>query len=182
MKPEFTFYKDRHGNIPSGIYGDALEMTIKTCLNRRNSNRVSPAGRTDFRRGKNYDVKQNASPIRYGELSKGYISGSSRVIYATHVAYKITAETDETVTIAIDLGNTDMWVVDKYDFVHFLLTTKGMVKDNPSRQQLNIQTIFNYKKGAYHGKKWQQLTAWLDENRLFDDTIIEDILDSFYSL
>lgn len=179
---EFTFLKDRHGKIPSGIYGDAFEMTIKACLHRKNYDRVSPAGRADFRYKKNYDVKQNATPIKYGELSKGYISGSSRVIYATHVAYEITAETEATVTIAIDLGNTDMWVVDKHDFVRFLLTTKGMVKDNPSRQQLNIQTIYNYTKGAYHGKKWQQLTAWLDENRLFDDTIIDDILDNFYNL
>lgn len=179
---EFTFDKDRNGKIPSGIYGDAFEMTIKACLHRKNYDRVSPAGHADFRYKKNYDVKQNATPIKYGELSNNYISGSSRVIYATHVAYEFTAETEKTVTIAIDLGNTDMWVVEKNAFVQFLLTTKGMVKHNPTRQQVNIQTIYNYSKGAYHGRKWQELTAWLDENRLFDDSIIDDILDGYYSL
>lgn len=164
----------------SSIYGSALEMAIKFALNRKDYGWLSPTGRCDLRYGKCYDVKQNGSPILYSEHYKTYIKGSSRVIYATHIAYEVVAETEETVTIFVDLANTDLWVVDRKDFLHYLLSTPGMAKDNPSRGQVNIQTLYNYKKGAYHGRKGKTLEAWLDENKL-DDSIIEDILDGFYA-
>lgn len=181
MKTYF-FKKDRQGKIPSLLFGTAFEQIVKFCLDRKNADTLSPAGRADFKRGKNYDVKQNASPILYAFSKNGnYIHGSSRVIYSTHVAYEIISETEEGYEIFIDLSNTDIWVVDKKEFVNFLLTEKGMVRDNPSRNQLNIQTIYNYSKNAYHGKKYQKLEAWLDENQLSDDNIVEDILEGFYS-
>lgn len=165
----------------SGFVGKAFEMAVKEVLHRRNPATVSPAGCTDFRYGKHYDVKQNGTVLQYnpGEVM---IKGSSRVIYATHVAHTIEAVTESTVTISIDLGATDMFVLDRKDFIDFLLTTPGFCKVNASRGTLNIQTLYNYKKGAYHGKKGRVLEAWMEENRLFDDSIIEDILDGFYSL
>lgn len=180
----FIIPKDKNGGMPSGMFGDCFEMTCKFCLSRNNADYVSASGRADFKRRFNYDTKQNASPILYGDIGKGksaYIYGSSRVIYATHVAYQVVAETAENFEVFIDLANTDMWVVDKKQFVDFLLSAKGMVKDNPTRNQLNIQTIWNYKKNAYHGAKYKVLETWLDENQLPDDSIVEDILEGFYA-
>lgn len=178
----FVFNKDSKGNIPSNIYGDGYEFCCKFCLGKKNAEQRSGGGRADFKCGKNYDTKQNGSPIQYANISsKTYIYGSSRVVYATHIAYQIISETDTTVEIFVDLANTDMWVVDKKEFVEFLLNGKGLVRDNPSRQQLNIQTLWNYTKNAYHGAKYKVVEAWLDEHQLTDDTIIEDILDGFYS-
>lgn len=165
----------------SGIYGDAFEMAVKYALKRKDYGWLSPTGRCDFKYGKCYDTKQNGSPILYSEHYKTYIKGSSRVIYATHIAYEIVEETEETITIFVDLGKTDMWVVDRKDFLNYLLTTPGMAKLNSSRGQVNIQTLYNYKRNAYHGKKGREMEAWLDENKLEDDTIIEDILDGFYA-
>lgn len=165
----------------SGIYGDAFEMAVKHALNRKDYAWLSPTGRCDVKYGKCYDVKQNGSPILYSEHYKTYIKGSSRVIYATHIAYEIIEETEETITIFVDLANTDMWIVDRKDFLNYLLNTQGMAKLNLSRGQVNIQTLYNYKKNAYHGKKGHAMEAWLDENQLTDDTIIEDILDGFYA-
>lgn len=165
----------------SGIYGNAFEMAVKFALKRKDYGWLSPTGRCDLRYGKCYDTKQNGSPILYSEHYKTYIKGSSRVIYATHIAYEIVEETEETITIFVDLANTDMWVVDRKDFLNYLLNTPGMAKDNPSRGQVNIQTLYNYKKNAYHGKKGRLMESWLDENQLADDTIIEDILDGFYA-
>lgn len=176
----YYFQKDRNGKLPSLAIGTGLEECIKFSLGKKHADRLSPAGRSDFKMRYNYDVKQNATPIKYGDLS-GYIYGSSRVIYATHVAYEIIREDDNGYEIFIDLARTDLWVVDKEAFVKFLLETKGFAKDNPSRNQINIQTIWNYSKNAYHGAKYKVLEAWLDANRLIDDTIVEDILDGFYN-
>lgn len=177
----YIFNKDSRGNIPSNIFGDGFEFCCKFCLDKQNADERSAAGRSDFKNGKNYDVKQNGSPIKYAAIkSKSYIHGSSRVLYATHIAYQIISETDTTVEIFIDLANTDMWVVDKKQFVEFLLNGKGLVKDNPTRNQLNIQTLYNYTKGAYHGAKYKVVESWLEENSLFDDPTIDDILDGFY--
>ena len=72
-----------------GIFGKAFEMAIKDALRRKNADRVSPCGVADFRYNcKNYDTKQNGSCIRYSN-DTGYIRGSNRVIYATHIAHTI---------------------------------------------------------------------------------------------
>lgn len=164
----------------SGIYGKAFEMALKDALNRKNADSVSPSGVADFRYNRrNYDAKQNGSCIRYSENSR-YIKGSNRVVYATHIAYTITAETETHISLTVDLSATDMYVVDRNDFVAYLLTTNG-VKVNASRGTANIQTCYNYKKGAYHGKRGKVLEAWMDENKLTDDDIISDILDGYYA-
>ena len=165
---EYTFDKTDKGYI-----GKAYEMAIKDALNRKNANKVSAQGKSDFRFNRiNYEVKQNGSCIQYRPNAR-YISGSSRVIYATHVAYNVVAEDADTITIAIDLGNTDMYVVDRNAFVEFLLTHKGAVKVNKERETVNIQTVFNYKRNAYHGKLGKVIEAWAFENDLCDDIIGE---------
>ena len=176
MNLSYTFDK-----TDSGYIGKAFEMAVKEVLHRRNASTVSPAGRTDFCRGKYYDVKQNGTVLQYNP-GEAMIKGSSRVIYATHVAHTVEAVTDSTITISIDLGATDMFVLDRKEFIDFLLSTPGFCKVNASRGTLNIQTMYNYKKNAYHGKKGRVLEAWMEENRLFDDSTVEDILDGFYSL
>lgn len=157
------------------LFGGAFETAIKTALHRKNANKISPCGSADFRyNGKNYDTKQNGSPIKYGN-SKTYVKGSNRIIYATHIAYNsIVDNGDGTQTIDIDLANTDMFVVDKKAFVAFLLEN-GLAKVNDSRNQINIQTVYNYKKDDYHGKKGKLIEQWCYDNEI-DDDIIGDIL------
>lgn len=163
-----TFNKLDKGFIPK-----ALEITIKTALDRSNADRISPQGKTDFRwRNACYEVKQNGGCIQYNPNAR-YMSGSSRVIYATHVAYSVVAEDEETITISVDLGNTDLYVLDRDEFVEFLLNTKGATKYNKERGQVNIQTVYNYKKGAYHGKLGKVIEAWAYEHDLGDDIIGE---------
>lgn len=153
-----------------GIFGKAFEMAIKDALNRKNADKVSPCGKADFRYNhKNYDTKQNGSCIRYAE-SAHYIVGSNRVIYATHIAYQCVGETDTHISISVDLAATDMYVVDKQEFVQFLLEING-VKLNASRGTANIQTCYNYKRNAYHGKKGKLIEAWAKDHELEDDIL-----------
>lgn len=171
----YTFNKTDKGYI-----GNAFEMAIKDALHRKHSDRLSPAGKSDLRYGKNYDVKQNGTVLQYDPDWK-MIQGSSRVIYATHVAHTVVAETETTISIQIQLDETDMFCLDRKQFLEFLLSEKGFCKYNAERGQINIQTMWNYKKNAYHGKKGKVLEAWMEANRLMEDTIMEDILDGYYA-
>ena len=154
----------------NGIIGKAFEMTIKDLLNRKNADKVSPCGACDFiYNRKHYDTKQNGSCIRYNETDRS-IKGSSRVIYATHIAHTITDLDAETVAVTVDLLNTDFYCVDRSEFVEFL-DSIGCVKYNASRGTVNIQTVYNYKKDAYHGKKGKLIEEWASEHWLDDDAI-----------
>lgn len=154
----------------SGIIGKAFEMAIKDALNRKNPNSVSPCGVSDFRYfRRNYDAKQNGSCVRYSE-NGSYIKGSNRVLYATHVSHTVTAETEETISIEIDLLGTEIFVLDRQEFIGFLLEN-GMVKINASRGTANIQTCYNYKKDAYHGRTGKRIEEWARENELDDDIV-----------
>ena len=167
----YTFNK-----TDSGYIGKAFEMAVKTALNRKNANRVSPCGSSDFiYNHKHYEVKQNGSCVQYHEGEK-MIKGSNRIIYATHIAHTITEETEETITISIDLGSTEMFVVNRSDFLAFLETVNG-VKYNASRGTANIQTCYNYKKDAYHGRLGRKIEEWAYENENDDDDIIGAILE-----
>ena len=169
---QYTFNK-----TDSGIIGKAFEMAIKDALNRKNANKVSPCGTSDFIFNRvHFDVKQNGSIIRYTESGK-YIKGSSRVIYATHVSHNIESETDSTITISIDLSGTEMFCLDRNEFVAFLLEN-GYAKHNASRGTTNIQTCYNYKKDKYHGRVGRYIEEWAYENEINDDIdIIGEILD-----
>ena len=103
MNTKLTYTFDK---TDSGFIGKAFEMAVKEVLHRRKSATVSPAGCTDFRYGKHYDVKQNGTVLQYNP-GEAMIKGSSRVIYATHVAHTVEAITETTVTISIDLGSAE---------------------------------------------------------------------------
>lgn len=153
-----------------GIIGKAYEMTIKDLLNRKNADRVSPCGTADFIfNHKHYDTKQNGSCIRYNETDR-YIKGSNRVIYATHVAHTITEVDEKRVAVEIDLVNTDFYCLDRSEFLKFLEEI-GCVKYNTIRGTVNIQTVYNYTKDAYHGKKGKLIEEWASEHYLDDDAI-----------
>ena len=157
----------------SGIYGKAFELAIKKALGRKETLRIAPCGVCDFKyKNKNYDAKQNGTTIKYQSF-KQYIKGSSRVIYASHIACTTIIEGD-TVSITVDLANTDMYVLDKKDFVNFLLEN-GLTKGNASRGTINIQSGWNYSKDNWHGRAGKRIEAWAYENDLGDD-VIGDIL------
>lgn len=161
----YTFNK-----TDSGIQGKAFEMAIKEALNRKNADRVSPCGRSDFRfNSKNYEVKQNGTCLQYHEGEK-FIKGSNRVLYATHIAYNIIVETEEAITIEVDLLNTEIFVLDRTEFVQYLIS-EGMVKVNASRGTVNIQTCYNYKKDGYHGRTGRRIEEWARENEIDDDIV-----------
>lgn len=162
---QFTF-----NTTDSGYIGKALEMAIKNALNRKHANRISPAGVADFRfSSKNYEVKQNGTVLRYHE-EWGYLRGSNRIIYATHVAHTVTATTENTITVDIDLLNTELFVLDRQEFLQFLLEN-GLAKRNESRGTVNVQTCYNYKKDAYHGRTGKRIEEWARENEIDDDII-----------
>lgn len=162
---QYTFNK-----TDSGIIGKAFEMAIKDALKRRNADSISPCGSADFRfNRRNYDTKQNGSVIRYQPKSQ-YIKGSNRVIYSTHVSYTTISETETTVTIEIDLADTTMFVLDRKEFIQFLLDN-GYAKQNATRGTVNVQTCYNYKKDAYHGRTGKRIEAWAREHEIDDDII-----------
>lgn len=161
----YTFNK-----TDSGIQGKAFEMAVKTALNRKNAHRVSPCGSSDFRMGAvNYEVKQNGTCIQYHEGEK-MVKGSNRIIYATHIAYATIAETENEITIEVDLFGTEMFILDRQEFLAFLIEN-GMVKVNQSRGTANIQTCYNYKKDAYHGRTGRRIEEWAREHEIDDDII-----------
>lgn len=162
---QYTFNK-----TDSGYIGKAFEMAIKDALNRKNADKVSPCGQTDFRFDRKcYEVKQNGSCVKYSHDSR-YIKGSNRVIYATHIAYNVVEETMENISITVDLASTEMFILDKQDFIEFLGTVNG-IKINASRGTANIQTCYNYKKDAYHGRLGHRIEAWASENEIEDDIL-----------
>lgn len=159
-----------------GYLGKAFEMSIKNALERKNADTVSPCGCADFRyKYKNYDTKQNGSVIKYSS-HKQYIKGSNRIIYATHIAYNIIDENENTISLSVDLANTQMFVLDKTEFINYLLEV-GKAKVNTSRGTVNIQTAYNYKKDCYHGSWAKAFEAWAFNNEIDDDDIIGDILE-----
>lgn len=161
----YTFNK-----TDKGIQGKAFEMAIKDALHRKNAHRVSPCGQSDFRYNSfNYEVKQNGTCIQYHEGEK-IMKGSNRILYATHIAYTIAEETEENISIEVDLLNTEIFILDRQQFAEFLLEN-GYVKVNEARGQLNIQTCYNYKKDAYHGKVGKYIEDWARDNEIDDDIV-----------
>ena len=167
---QYTFKKS-----DSGYIGKAFEMAVKDALDRKNADRVSPCGSADFRYlNRNYEVKQNGGVLRYAGNSRS-LKGSNKVIYATHIDYKVVTEDDEFITITVNLGETTLLVVDRSDFLDFL-DEIGCIKVNASRGTANIQTVYNYKLNKYHGAKGKAIEAWAKENENDEDDIIGAIL------
>lgn len=168
-----------------GRFGKGYEVEIKLALKRHNAVTISPCGMSDFRYNhKNYDAKQNGTVIKYPS-HRQYVRGSSRVIYATHISYEIIGthwapDKDgnmcEWVNFTIDLANTQMFVVDKVEFVEFLLE-HNKVKINKSRGSANIQSGYIYSKNKFHGATSRLIEEWAFNHEV-EDTVIDDILAS----
>lgn len=171
------FYPNEKGNFSSGDIGDATEMLFKFHAGVKKWDVVSPTGKPDFARGfTHYDVKQNGSPIVYGDSCA--VKGSSRVIYATHIDVEIIELNEQYKTIQFNLEKTEFFIVDKKSFVKFL-KDNNLCKENATRRQVNIQTVFNYSKNAPHGKKGAVIREWCRENEVdtdFKAEIIASIL------
>ena len=161
-----------------GYVGKAFECALKTLLERKNANRVSPAGKTDFVYNRRYyEVKQNGGVAQY-DMTKKTFSGSRRIIYATHIVNTVTDNGNGTITVTLDLGQTEFFVLDREVFTAYLESTNG-IKVNASRGTMNIQTMYNYTKNAYHGARGKKLEAWARENGLEDD-ILDILFDKIY--
>lgn len=162
-----------------GYVGKAFEKAMKTILERKNADRISAAGRTDFiYNNRYYEVKQNGGVARYAEYDKMF-RGSTRIIYATHIAHTLTYVEGGMVDVEIDLANTQFFVLDRQVFIDYLTDTNGL-KINESRGTMNIQTMFNYSKNAYHGARGKKLEKWAIDHQLEDD-IIEVLFDKIYT-
>lgn len=159
--------------------GHAFERAIKYALGIKEYNRTSGSGKSDFRyKNKNYDSKQNGSPIKYGD-HKNFVKGSNRIIYAPFISYRVIKETDEKIWVVVDLTATQMYVVDKMEFVNFILDN-GLYKNNNSRVQVNVQSGYIYKSGKYHGRTSKRICEWCYEHELTDTDIIDRILEKSY--
>jgi hypothetical protein len=162
-----------------GYVGKAWEYALKILLERKNADRISPAGRTDFIYNHSYyEVKQNGGVARYSEYD-GMFRGSSKIIYATHIENTVTNNGNGTITVTLDLENTEFFVLDRKKFIAYLESTNGL-KVNESRNTVNIQTMYNYTKNAYHGKRGKNLEEWARKNSLKDD-ILDILFDKIYT-
>ena len=167
------FNKEDDGKI-----GKAFECALKTILERKNADKVSPAGKTDFiYNRKYYEVKQNGGVAKY-DAAKGAFKGSKRIIYATHICNTIIDNGNGTVTVCLDLEQTEFFVLDRDTFTAYLESTNS-IKVNASRGTENIQTMWNYTKNAYHGARGKKLEAWARQNGL-DDDILDILFDRIY--
>ena len=173
-----TFTKTFNAN-DDGYIGKAWEYALKTILDRKHSDRLSPAGRTDFIYNKRfYEVKQNGGVAKYCEYD-GMFRGSTRIIYATHIENTVVDNGNGTITVTLDLEQTEFFVLDRKTFIEYLESTNGL-KVNESRGTMNIQTMYNYSKNAYHGARGKKLEQWARENQLNDD-IIDVLFDKIYT-
>jgi hypothetical protein len=173
-------YANAAGRFSDGDIGDCFEMLIKRFAGVKKWDRVSPAGKPDFQIGsRHYDAKQNGSPIVYGDGIA--VQGSSRVVYAPFVSITVVEQTAAYRVIQFHLAETEFFIVDKNAFVKFLLQSeKNLCKDNPTRRQLNIQTVYNYSKNAPHGKKGEYIRDWCYDNEV--DTDLKDkILEAIWN-
>lgn len=161
-----------------GYVGKAFECALKTLLDRKNADKVSPAGKTDFIYNRHhYEVKQNGGVAQY-DMGKKAFSGTPRIIYATHIVNTVTDNGNGTITVTLDLEQTEFFVLDREVFTAYLKSTNS-IKVNASRGTMNIQTMYNYKKNAYHGARGKELEKWARKNALQDE-ILGILFDKIY--
>lgn len=171
-------YKKIFNQDDDGCIGRAFECALKAVLKRKNADKVAPAGSCDFTfNRKHYEVKQNGGVAKY-DINKKAFAGSNRIIYATHIANTVVNNGDGTITVYIDLEKTEFFVLDRKTFYNYLIDTNGL-KVNASRGTVNIQTMYNYSKNAYHGARGKKLEEWARKNVL-DDDIINVLFDRIY--
>ena len=146
------YYAEKYGYNTSncGWRGDAFEVGTKDFLGVKNP-RVSPAGRADFRRGnKWYEFKHSGGEL--GVLGDKLVKGSSMVCYAP-----IVRGGDE-------LAYIDAYVLSRENFLAILRNVELLREKTSTKgiRKVTIQTFWNNKLDAPHGKKYFKLVDALE--------------------
>lgn len=128
----------------TGAVGKAFERACKEHLHMLS--KVARAGQSDLRRAKvYYEVKTSAGEL--GNDGEKLVKGSSRVIYCPRV------ESDK------ELDKQIAFVINRADFL-LVLESCGLLREKIStngQHKITIQTFWNNKLNAPHGKKYYKL-------------------------
>ena len=139
-------YVVKYGYKPTdtGATGKAFERACKEHLHM--ISKVARAGQSDLRRAKvYYEVKTSSGEL--GNDGEKLVKGSSRVIYCPRV------ESDK------ELEKQVAFVLNREDFLH-VLESCGLLREKTStngQRKITIQTFWNNKLNAPHGKKYFKL-------------------------
>ena len=139
-------YVAKYGYKPTdtGATGKAFERACKEHLHMLS--KVARAGQSDLRRAKvYYEVKTSSGEL--GNDGEKLVKGSSRVIYCPRV------ESDK------ELEKQVAFVLNREDFLH-VLESCGLLREKTStsgQRKITIQTFWNNKLNAPHGKKYFKL-------------------------
>ena len=139
-------YVAKYGYKPTdtGATGKAFERACKEHLHMLS--KVARAGQSDLRRAKvYYEVKTSSGEL--GNDGEKLIKGSSRVIYCPRV------ESDK------ELEKQIAFVLSRADFL-LVLESCGLLREKIStneQRKITIQTFWNNKLNAPHGKKYFKL-------------------------
>lgn len=139
-------YIAKYGYKPTdaGATGKAFERACKEHLHMLS--KVARAGRSDLRRAKiYYEVKTSSGEL--GNNGEKLVKGSSRVIYCPRV------ESDK------ELDEQTAFVLSRADFL-LVLESCGLLREKIStngQRKITIQTFWNNKLNAPHGKKYFKL-------------------------
>lgn len=139
-------YVAKYGYKPTdtGATGKAFERACKEHLHMLS--KVARAGRSDLRRAYvYYEVKTSSGEL--GNDGEKLVKGSSRVIYCPRV------ESDK------ELNEQVAFVLSRADFL-LVLESCGLLREKIStngQRKITIQTFWNNKLNAPHGKKYFKL-------------------------
>ena len=145
-KMNMNDYVAKYGYKPTdtGAIGKAFERACKEHLHMLS--KVARAGQSDLRRAKvYYEVKTSSGEL--GNDGEKLVKGSSRVIYCPRV------ESDK------ELEKQVAFVLSREDFLH-VLESCGLLREKTSsngQRKITIQTFWNNKLNAPHGKKYFKL-------------------------
>lgn len=144
-------YVAKYGYKPTdtGATGKAFERACKEHLHM--ISKVARAGRPDLRRANIYhEVKTGSGEL--GNDGEKLVKGSSRVIYCPRV------ESDK------ELDEQTAFVLSRADFL-LVLESCGLLREKVStngQRKITIQTFWNNKLDAPHGKKYFKLLETLN--------------------
>lgn len=137
-------------NFGSGIGGYGFETSVKALLGKEAE--IAPAGKTDLRYGKHYEIKTGAGTLDYTGTGKAMCYGSSMVIYAPVVPQQASFTVDE-------LKAVEAFVMPRKLFLE-TLESLGMIRHKVStagQDVISIQTFWNHSKNAPHGAKYSKM-------------------------
>lgn len=143
-------YDFNHSLNDSGLRGKALEQALKVYLHRKAI--VSAPGRVDIRIDfKNMEVKTGAGEL--GNIGDRLVKGASMVCYVP------------VVNMNLSLDRQEGFILTRDAFLQ-VLEMAGLIREKTStagNRKVTIQTFWNHKKNAPHGKKYQVLLDLLYE-------------------